>query len=411
MFEDEGFSHQSTCRKLVMPAPSSSRTCVVVDHTDPLVGELADIPAAPAAILEAFARVPDPRKPRGVRHSLPGILAVSAAAVVTGARSFTAIADWATDTGQHVLHALGVGDVVPSESTIRRTLEAVDPDRFDAIVNSWMQLQFTTIGDQQIVAVDGKTVRGATGPDGHQPHLLAAMDHHSGAVIGQVEVGAKTNEIPRLIDLLDPIDITGMVITADAMHTQRATADYITGRGGHFVMTVKNNQPTLYASLKELPWKQIGVLASATDTRRGRRITRTISACEVPAGFSFHHIGHVVKIRRTVTVKKKRTVEIAYLITDLTMLQAQPQTIAAWVQGHWGIENRLHYVRDVTLGEDASRIRTGSGPRIMATLRNLTIALLRAAGHTNIAQGLRYHARRHDRPVKLLLTSRKVTLP
>ena len=192
---------------------------------------------------------------------------------------------------------------------------------------------------------------------------------------------------------------------------RKATADYITSRGRHFVLTVTKNQPSLYTSLKALPWKQIGVLASGTDTRRGRRITRTISACEVPAGFDFPHIGQVVKIRRTVTTNKKKTVEIAYLITDLTMVKAQPQAIAAWVQGHWGIENRLHYVRDVTLGEDASRIRTGSGPRVMATLRNLTIAILRAAGHTNIAHGLRHHARNPDRPIKLLLTSSKATLP
>jgi predicted transposase YbfD/YdcC len=297
----------------------------------------------------------------------------------------------------------------PSESTIRRTLECVDSGRFDAIVNAWMRLQFTMFGDQQVVAVDGKTVRGAIDSLGHQPHLLAAMDHRSGAVIGQVDVGAKTNEIPKLIELLEPLDITGMVITADAMHTQKATADYITGRSGHFVLTVKKNQPSLYTSLNALPWKQIGVLASSTDTRRGRRITRTISACEVPAGFDFPHIGQVVKIRRTVTTKKKKTVEIAYLITDLTMVKAQPQTIAAWIQGHWGIENRLHYVRDVTFAEDACRIRTGSGPRIMATLRNLTIAVLRAAGHTNIAEGLRYHSRSPDRPIKLLLTSGKTT--
>ena len=123
------------------------------------------------------------------------------------------------------------------------------------------------------------------------------------------------------------------------------------------------------------------------------------------------HIGQVVKIRSTVTTKKKKTVEIAYLITDLTMVQAQPQAIAAWVQGHWGIENRLHYVRDVTLGEDASRIRTGSGPRVMATLPNLTIALLRATGHTNIAHSLRHHSRQTDRPTKPILTSGEATLP
>ncbi|WP_156529342.1 ISAs1 family transposase, partial [Gordonia sp. 852002-10350_SCH5691597] len=123
---------------------------------------------------------------------------------------------------------------VPSESTIRRTLERVDGDTFDKIANSWMGLQFSSIDGRRIVAVDGKTLRGSVDDAGDRPHLLAAMDHESGAVIGQVAVGAKTNEIPKLIDLLDPIDITDMVVTVDALHTQRATADYIVDRGGHF---------------------------------------------------------------------------------------------------------------------------------------------------------------------------------
>ncbi len=132
------------------------------------------------------------------------------------------------------------------------------------------------------------------------------------------------------------LDITDMVIAADAMHTQRATADYITGRSGHFVMTVKRNQTSLYTSLKALPWKQIGVLASSTDTRRGRRITRTIFACEVPQGLDFgaHRTGRQNPSHRH--IKRHKTVEIAYRITDLTMIQAQPQAIAAWIQGHWG---------------------------------------------------------------------------
>lgn len=315
------------------------------------------------------------------------------------------------DVDQDGLTSLGVDAAAPSESTIRRTLERLDASVFDSIVNTWMMLHFSVIGDRRIIAADGKTLRGALTPDGHRPHLLSAMDHESGVVIGQVEVGAKTNEIPMLTELLDPIDIAGSVITVDAMHTQKATATYIVGRGGHFVMTVKNNQPTLYRALKALPWKQIGVQASTTDTRRGRRVTRTVAACEVPAGFDFPHIGQVVRVRRTVTAKRKKTVEIAYLISDLDTITARASVIASWVRGHWGIENKIHYVRDVTFGEDASRVRTGSGPRVMATLRNLAIGLLRASGHTNIAEAVRYHARQPERPINLLLTSGKKTLP
>ncbi|MDZ7918034.1 MAG: ISAs1 family transposase [Rhodococcus sp. (in: high G+C Gram-positive bacteria)] len=394
-----------------MSALSVSPTRVLVNESDPILGELSQVPTAPREILDAFSRVPDPRKPRGIRHTVAAIIGIAAAAVISGARSFTAIAEWAHDVPTEHLTPLGVNDAVPCESTVRRTLELLDPDIFDSIVNTWMMLSFHSIEGQRVIAADGKTVRGAVDVDRTQPHLLAAMDHNTGVVIGQVEVGAKTNEIPMLTALLDPIDIAGTVITLDAMHTQKATVDYIVGRGGHFVMTVKNNQPTLFRALKRLPWKQIGIHRSSTDTARGRRITRTVAACEVPGGFDFPHIGQVVRIRRTVTVKGKKTIEVAYLISDLGMIEAQPATIAGWVRGHWGIENKLHYVRDVTFGEDASRIRTGSGPRVMATLRNLAIGLLRACGHTNIAEAVRYYARQPDRPITLLLTSGKATLP
>ena len=383
----------------------------VIDDSDPLLGELAEVPAAPREIVDALATIPDPRKRRGVRHPLLEILVVAATAVLSGARSFSAIGDWAADAGVEVLAALDSSAGVPSESTIRRTLERVDGDTFDKIVNSWMGLQFRSIDGRRIVAVDGKTLRGSVDDAGDRPHLLAAMDHESGAVIGQVAVGAKTNEIPKLIDLLDPIDITDMVVTVDALHTQRATADYIVDRGGHFVMCVKRNQPTLYDQLKSLRWNKIGSYTT-TDTSRGRRVTHTIKAVEVPAQMvGFDHVGQVIQIRRTRTIKGKRTVEIVYLISDLDMLAAQPHLIADWVQGHWGIENRLHYVRDVTFGEDASRIRTGAGPRVMATLRNLAIAILRNAGHTNIAAALRHTARAPERAIKLLLTSTERTLP
>ncbi|MGV9713221.1 ISAs1 family transposase [Gordonia sp. NPDC003424] len=120
---------------------------------------------------------------------------------------------------------------MPSESTIRRTLERLDGDDFDRVVNTWMMLAFNASDGRRIVAADGKTLRGSVDDAGDRPHLLAAMDHASTAVIGQVAVGAKTNEIPKLIDLLDPIDITDALITLDALHTQRATADYIVRPG------------------------------------------------------------------------------------------------------------------------------------------------------------------------------------
>jgi DDE_Tnp_1-associated/Transposase DDE domain len=173
-----------------------------------------------------------------VRHRLAGILGLALCAVVAGARSFTAIAEWAADADGQTLRMLGVTGAVPPESTFRRTLQRLDADAFDDLAGAWAQ-QATLPGPEQrrVIAADGKTLRGSAGGDPGD-HLLAAFDHAHGAVLGQVEVGAKTNEIPMFPVLLDRVDVTGAVITADAMHAQRGHATYLAGRGAHYLLTV-----------------------------------------------------------------------------------------------------------------------------------------------------------------------------
>lgn len=388
-----------------MPAVPSSPTLSVVDDSDPLVGELAEVPPAPAGLLETLARVPDPRKPRGIRHALPGVLAVALSAVIAGARSFVAIAEWAADATPDVLAQLGVTGAAPSESTVRRCLQRLAPDRLDGLIGSWMWLRTSTISGRRVIAFDGKTLRGAKDAAGNLVHLLAGLCQQTGTVLAQVAVGAKTNEIPLLTKLLDTIDITGAVITADALHCQRGTAEYIVGRGGHYIFTVKDNQPTLRRQLKDLPWKQIPVLDTSIEHSHGRTAKRVLKATEIAQGIAFPHAVQVLQLTRTITERKtgKRHTETVYAVTSLSATDAPPGQVADWLRGHWHIENRLHWVRDVTYAEDHSQIRTGAGPQVMATLRNTVLGLLRLAGHDNIAAALRHHARDHHRPIKLLL--------
>ena len=143
----------------------------------------------------------------------------------------------------------------------------------------------------------------------------------------------------------------------------------------------------------------------ATVTGHGRRVTRTIKVTDAPAWVGFAGAAQVAQLRRTVTKAGKTTVEVVYLITSANRRQAPPAVLAAWVQGHWCIENRLHWVRDVTFDEDRSQVRTGNAPRVMASLRNTAISLLRLNGWDNIAAALRHHARHPDAPLELLLTS------
>ncbi|WP_254699059.1 ISAs1 family transposase [Rhodococcus sp. SGAir0479] len=352
-------------------------------------------------ILEVLDLVPDPRARRGVRHRLAVILSVALAAVCAGARSFTAVAEWVGDVPVDVLDRLGIEGRPPSESTIRRTLARLDATVLDQAIGVWAWLRTRVVDGRRVIAVDGKTLRGAKNAAGHLTHLPAALDHGDGVVLGQVEVGAKTNEIPLVTDLLDALDLTDVVVTADALHCQRATAEYIVGRGGHYVFTVKNNQRCLRNLLKSLPWNAIPVSSSITGCGHGRLERRTIKATEVGAGLGFPHACQVLQVRRTVTRSGHKTVEVVYLITSMPMTSAAPEQVAAF-RGHWAIENRLHWVRDVTFDEDRCMIRTGTAPRVMATIHNTADSILRLAGHTSIAAGLRHHSRNPHRPVDLL---------
>jgi predicted transposase YbfD/YdcC len=364
----------------------------------------SSIPAARSQyLLDLFAQVPDPRKKRGRRHTLAGLLAVGIAAVIAGSRSFAAIGQWAADAGTDVLAGLGAARGPAEESTFRRAFAMISADMLDQVLGTWLWTRSVQVSGRLVIAVDGKAVRGAKDSDGQAPHLVAALAHGIGAVLGQAAVTAKSNEIPAVRDLLKAFtDLAGAVITIDAMHTQSDTAQVITGRRADYVMTVKGNMPTLYRQLKKLPWARIPAVSSVGKDH-GRRARRTIKAVLAPAWIGFDGAAQVAQLRRTVTKNGKKTVEVVYLITSDR--DADPETLAAWVRGHWEIENRLHWVRDVTYQEDKSLVRTGNAPRVMATLRSLAISLLRLDGHSNIAAANRHHARDPQRTLKLLQTA------
>ena len=351
-------------------------------------------------LLDLLAQVPDPRRRRGRRHALAGLLAVGIAAVIAGSRSFAAIGQWAADAGPEVLAVLGAARGPAEESTFRRAFALVSADALDQVLGAWLHTRAMRAGGRLVIAIDGKTVRGARNKDGKAPHLVAALAHGIGTVLGQVAVDAKSNEIPAVRELLKAFaDLAGAVLTIDAMHTQSDTAQVILGRGADYVMTVKGNMPTLYRKLKKLPWAAIPA-TSAVSTGHGRRARRTIKVMIVPAWIEFDGAAQVAQLRRTVTKNGKKTVEVVYLITSDR--DAGPAALAAWVRGHWEIENKLHWVRDVTYQEDKSLVRTGNAPRVMASLRSLAISILRLDGHTNIAAANRHHARDPQRTLKLL---------
>ncbi|MFI7097355.1 ISAs1 family transposase [Streptomyces lydicus] len=252
------------------------------------------------------------------------------------------------------------------------------------------------------IAVDGKALRGSRTATTTYVTLLAAMDH-AGTVLAQRQVADKSNEIPAFAPLLDTIELTDAVITADALHTQHAHGTYLRGRGAHYIAQVKANHPTLFERVRALPWPDIALDHYERTRAHHRHEIRRLKTA------AFAHLDYpqarqalqVVRWKQDFT-SGKVTIERVYLITSVPPGTASGAQLAAWIRGHWKIENLLHHVRDRTFCEDDSKIHTGRLPRVMASLRNLAISVHRPDGRTNIAAALRETARDWNRPLTAL---------
>lgn len=366
------------------------------------------MPSLPT-LAQALEAVPDQRRRHGRRYRLGFLLALAAVAVLGGAKSLAAIAQWARDADEATLAALGApARGRPAATTIGRAFERVDPDALDDACFGWINTLLTdaTADTAKVtgLAVDGKTVRGAKVTDGKPPHLVSAVRQDTGTLAGQRQVPAKTNEIKAFAPLLDTIDITGMAITADAMHTQRAHATYLHKRGAFYVFYAMGNQPTLFKTLDALDWKAVPIGHTEEKVAHGRRELRTLQVRPAPRGLRFPHAAEVFLIERKVSHPRtgKRISSVAVLgVTSLTADHATPAELAALVRGQWTIE-AVHQIRDTTYAEDASRVRTGRTPRVMASLRSLAISLLRLTGWDNIAQATRHMAAHHTDALGLI---------
>ena len=399
--------------------------------SDPDSVREADV-QAPTDLVAALATVPDPRARRGIRHRLVTVLALAVCAVLTGARSYVAIAEWAHDLplGVRIRLGLTVRRVTPSESAIRRILQKVDPEALDRAVSNWLIARadpptpdpaqpsaperntgsgtaLIAAPPPRVIAVDDKSARGARLADERAVHLLAALDTSSGIVLGQSVVDSKTNEITAFAPLPDRVDITDAIITADALHTQDEHARYLHRRGAHYVFIVKGNRPRLHQQLAGLPWRDIPAVDLTQDAGHGRRESRTLKLAAVrnavTGGILFPHAQLAVQIvrRRRPATSRRWHSETVYAVTDLSWQQIRADQLAEAIREHWHVENRLHWIRDVTFAEDLSQIRSGHGPANMATLRNLALSRHRIAGATNIAAASR-HIGRHPNRVLLI---------
>jgi predicted transposase YbfD/YdcC len=356
--------------------------------------------AQPRPLIEVLAEMPDLRSRRGKRHPLSAMLAMACCAMLCGYRSYSALAEWGRNYGTGIAQALGFTHNTPCAATLHTIFRQVDRDDLEARLGTWAESVVVSTpaasAGEVAVALDGKTLRGSQKQGAPGVHLLSALSHHVGLTLTQQAVDAKTNEITQVETVLRQLVLKDRVVTMDALLTQRHVAQAIVDEGGDYVMIVKENQPQLRADIELVftlpPVGDRQETARTVDIGHGRIEQRNITTSEALVGYStWPGLAQVFELGRHVIIQKtgQERVEVVYGVTSLSSARATPGRVLDLVRGHWSIENKSHWVRDVTFDEDRSQVRCGSIPQVMAALRNTTIGLLRWAGHTNIAAACR----------------------
>lgn len=355
------------------------------------------------SLLEAFNAAPDPRAARGKRYPWPLLLALISAALVSGQPHGRAIGQWVREHAEPLRSVLDwPGPHWPSEATLRRALRAVDVAALEQCLRHVTLPASAPPGALVGQAIDGKTVRGALA-HGQWIHLVSLV-RHSGVVLAQLAVADKANEIVAAPRLVADRDLTGTVTTMDALLTQRTFAAQIRQQGGHYLMVVKENQPDLAEAIAALfaapPWlvterAREYAAAQTVEKRHGRLETRTLEASpSLNDWLDWPDVGQV--LRRTCRRVNQRTGLLEEAVTlGITSVPFQPHRVGqleGYWRGHWGIENRVHYVRDETMREDRGQAHTGATAHALAALRNAVLTRLRLQGWANIADALRHYA-------------------
>jgi predicted transposase YbfD/YdcC len=368
----------------------------------------------PPSLVDELARVPDVRKARGKRHPLEAMLALACVALLCGYQTPLAISEWACNYGLEHLCRFGfTRQHPPGQATWYRVLGSIDWRALERILSEWVERILASVdcgSEWEGVALDGKTLRGSKKQGAKDVHLLSALSHRLALTLAQMAVSDKTNEISAVHDLLVDLVTRGRVFTADALLTQRDIAQVILDGQGAYVFIVKKNQPTLYEDIAYMfggPLRPGFVTEVVERTNQGhgrverRRLTTSTALND---HVDWPGVQQVFCLERIFIYKKtgEVTLKTVYGITSLTPDEASAEQLLALTRQHWHIENKSHWVRDVTFDEDRSQVRQANLPHVLATLRNTVISLLRATGATNTAKALRYYAACPDEAAALI---------
>lgn len=373
------------------------------------------------SLVERFNALVDHRNAKGKRYSLALVLLLMVLAKLSGEDTPYGIADWARHRCEALATMLRLKrKTMPCHNTYRRILaEAVDVDQLQELTSEYLQ-QRASSGTSVLITIDGKTMRGTIPSGGNQGvHLLAAYQPEEGIVLMQVEVGSKENEIAAAPRLLAALDLRGKVVRGDAMLTQRSLSLQIMDGGGDYLWLVKENQPALLADIEEVfdpaptapGWGQAPRdlrTAQTTNCGHGRVETRRLTAsCFLNDYADWPGLAQVFKLERQVVITATGEVrrDTSFGITSLTPKQACPRCLLKLTRSYWAIENELHYRRDTTLHEDATRMKNRIQAQAIAIINNLVIGLVKREGFENLAAARRYFNARLPTAIQLLCSS------
>lgn len=368
-------------------------------------------------LIDALRAVPDPRKRRGVRYPFLGVLCLMCVAMLCNCDSYSAIAQWGRDHKEWVRKTLGFDpDRSPCTGTIFCILSRLDRAAVEAALGGWAESVFGAMGQQegvkQAVSGDGKSLRGSRKQGAPGAHLLSMVGHGLGLTLAQGAVDDKRNEISSALEVVEGVVLKGRVLTLDALHTQRQTAERILAAGGDYVLVAKGNQAGLradiereFAGVSAQPLPEGYTRAETHSMGHGRIERRTILvSTRLQDYLDWPGSRQVFRIERVVVFKKtgEKREQTTYGVTSLGPEEAGAKELLIYNRGHWTIENRSHYVRDVTFHEDASQVRAGSVPQVLAALRNATISVMRLMGSRNIAASRRRFAARPEEALEAI---------
>jgi len=360
-------------------------------------------------LVDVFSQLPDPRKRKGRRHRFLTLLCLIVAALASAHRTPRAIARW-VQAHREELFALLPASVsrLPSEATIRRALALLDVAVLEQALTTFhppaSPAPDAAAGPADAlegVALDGKAIRGV-GRDGHPCHLVSLVQHDDARVLGQLAVALKRDERSAVPSLLAGRDLSGKVVTLDALHTLRSTARQIRAQNGHYLMIVKKNQAVLYEYLDMLftwpahpadheVWDTFGPIS---EKGHGRLETRRLTCGNAHIeDVDWPDVQQVVRrqCERIVLKTGKRSCEVTYAMVSMLPAEAGAATIERLWRGHWTIENQTHYVRDVTFGEDGGHAAQGNTAQVLAALRNGLLTLFRHAHWRSIPDALAHY--------------------